>query len=110
MQMGVARPAVVVVERGRDEPFDIGIATTSASFSGRGGPDLAVKEVFDARIVWFSTINEPVARILAHHWPDASNLGDITTIDWGTVPPVDLLCGGFPCINVKWSPPAVRGR
>jgi len=51
--------------------------------------------------VWFSVINEPVARVFAHHWPDAPNLGDITTIDWNTVEPVDILCGGFPCQDVS---------
>ncbi|MFT3799045.1 DNA cytosine methyltransferase [Microbacterium sp.] len=70
-------------------------------FSGYGGLDLAVEEVFDARTVWFSEINEPVARVFAHHWPGAPNLGDITTIDWNTVPPVDILCGGFPCQDVS---------
>lgn len=42
-------------------------------FSGYGGLDLAVEQVFDARTVWFSGINEPVARVFAHHWPDAPN-------------------------------------
>ncbi|MGC0142663.1 DNA cytosine methyltransferase [Pseudactinotalea sp. Z1732] len=70
-------------------------------FSGYGGLDLAVEEVFDARTIWFSEINEPVARVFAHHWPDAPNLGDITTIDWQTVEPVDVLCGGFPCQDVS---------
>jgi DNA (cytosine-5)-methyltransferase 1 len=70
-------------------------------FSGYGGLDLAVEEVFDARTVWFSEINEPVARVFAHHWPDAPNLGDITEIDWSTAAPVDVLCGGFPCQDVS---------
>ncbi len=70
-------------------------------FSGYGGLDLAVEEVFDADTVWFSEVNEPVARVFAHHWPDAPNLGDITTIDWSTAPPVDILCGGFPCQDVS---------
>ncbi|WP_205879339.1 DNA cytosine methyltransferase [Leucobacter triazinivorans] len=51
--------------------------------------------------LWFSEINEPVARVFSHHWPDAPNLGDITTIEWSTVPPVDILCGGFPCQDVS---------
>jgi DNA (cytosine-5)-methyltransferase 1 len=70
-------------------------------FSGYGGLDLAVEEVFDARTIWFSEINEPVARVFAHHWPDAPNLGDITAIDWSTVEPVDVICGGFPCQDVS---------
>lgn len=70
-------------------------------FSGYGGLDLAVEEVFDARTVWFSEINEPVSRVFARHWPDAPNLGDITAIDWSAVQPVDVLCGGFPCQDVS---------
>lgn len=70
-------------------------------FSGYGGLDLAVEEVFDARTVWFSEINEPVARVFSHHWPHAPNLGDISSIDWTTVPPINILCGGFPCQDVS---------
>lgn len=70
-------------------------------FSGYGGLDLAIEEVFNAHTIWFSEINEPVARVFAHHWPDIANLGDITTIDWNTVEPVDILCGGFPCQDVS---------
>lgn len=70
-------------------------------FSGYGGLDLAVEEVFNAHTVWFSEINEPVARVFARHWPEAPNLGDIAAINWSTVPPVDILCGGFPCQDVS---------
>ncbi|MBN9176977.1 MAG: DNA (cytosine-5-)-methyltransferase [Microbacterium sp.] len=70
-------------------------------FSGYGGLDLAVEHTFDAETVWFSELNEHVARVFSHHWPDAPNLGDITTIDWSQAPPIDILCGGFPCQDVS---------
>lgn len=70
-------------------------------FSGYGGLDLAVEEVFGAETVWYSEINAAVARVFAHHWPDIPNLGDITTIDWTTVEPVDVIAGGFPCQDVS---------
>lgn len=70
-------------------------------FSGYGGLDLAVEHALGAETIWFSEINKPVAHVFAHHWPDAPNLGDITTIDWHNVEPVDALCGGFPCLNVS---------
>ena len=70
-------------------------------FSGYGGLDLAVEHVFNAKTVWFSELNEPVARVFARHWPDAPNLGDITTIGWSQVEPVDILIGGFPCQDVS---------
>ncbi|TCJ80260.1 UNVERIFIED_ORG: DNA (cytosine-5)-methyltransferase 1 [Dietzia maris] len=70
-------------------------------FSGYGGLDLAVEHVFNAKTVWFSELNAPVARVFSHHWPAAPNLGDITTIDWSQVEPVDILIGGFPCQDVS---------
>ncbi len=70
-------------------------------FSGYGGLDLAVEHVFNPRTVWFSELNEPVARVFARHWPEAPNLGDITTIGWSHVEPVDILIGGFPCQDVS---------
>lgn len=83
------------------EPNDDRRLRVGSLFSGYGGLDIAVEQVFDARTVWFSEINEPVARVFVHHWPDAQNLGDITTIDWSSVAPVEVLCGGFPCQDVS---------
>jgi len=68
-------------------------------FSGFGGLDLGVQSVLDARTVWFSEFDAAPSKILAHHWPDIPNLGDITKIDWEVVAkeaPVDVLTGGFP--------------
>ena len=70
-------------------------------FSGYGGLDLGVEHVFNAKTVWFSELNESVARVFSRHWPDAPNLGDITTIDWSQVAPIDTLIGGFPCQDVS---------
>ena len=70
-------------------------------FSGYGGLDLAAEHVFNAETVWFSELNQPVAAVLSRHWPGVLNLGDITTIDWHDVEPVDILIGGFPCQDVS---------
>lgn len=70
-------------------------------FSRYGGLDLAVEHATGGQTVWFSELNTSVAGVFAHHWPDAPNLGDISTIDWSVVPPVDVLCGGFPCQDVS---------
>lgn len=41
------------------------------------------------------------SRVLAHHWPDVPNLGDMTQIAdlirWGAVAAPDVLVGGTPC-------------
>ena len=69
-------------------------------FSGIGGLDLGLERA-GMTVAWQSEINPFSARVLAHHWPDTPNLGDITTIDWRTVEPVDLICGGFPCQDIS---------
>ena len=65
-------------------------------FSGIGGFSLAA-EWMGWRTAWFSEIDPFASRVLAHHWPDVPNLGDITAIDFTTVEPVDVLTAGFPC-------------
>ena len=39
--------------------------------------------------------------ILARHWPNVPNYGDITAVDWAAVEPVDILTGGFPCQDLS---------
>ncbi|WP_412457620.1 DNA cytosine methyltransferase [Kocuria rhizophila] len=51
--------------------------------------------------VWFSEINISVAQVFSHDWSDAPNLGDISVIDWSTVPPVEIVISGFPCQGVS---------
>lgn len=70
-------------------------------FCGYDGLDLAVEEVFNGETVWFSEFSHAPACVFAHHWPRVPNLGDITTIDWNEVEPVDVICGRFPCQDVS---------
>ena len=70
-------------------------------FTGYGGLDIAACEHFDAETVWTSDVDPGACKIIAHRYPDVPNLGDITTIDWSTVEPVDILTGGFPCQDVS---------
>ena len=70
-------------------------------FTGAGMLDLAVEAIFDATVVWQSEIDPAASKVLAYHKPDVPNLGDITKVDWSTVEPVDILCGGFPCQDVS---------
>jgi DNA (cytosine-5)-methyltransferase 1 len=70
-------------------------------FSGAGGLDMAVEAVFGGEVVWHSEIDAAGGEALKHHWPEAVNLGDISTIDWGRVAPVDIMCGGFPCQDLS---------
>ena len=71
-------------------------------FSGYGGLGLGViGAIPDAHVVWHSENQAAPSKILAHHWPDIPNHGDITTIDWATVEPVDILTGGSPCQDLS---------
>lgn len=70
--------------------------TAGSLFSGIGGLDLGLERA-GMRVIWQSEINPYASRVLAKHWPDVPNLGDVTTIDWSSVERPDLICGGFPC-------------
>ncbi|MDF3280882.1 DNA (cytosine-5-)-methyltransferase [Gordonia sp. N1V] len=70
-------------------------------FSGYGGLSMAVNAYFGSRTAWFVEFDSAPSRILDHHWPNIPNHGDITSIDWSAVEPVDILCGGFPCQDVS---------
>ena len=65
--------------------------------SGYGGLDMAVCDVLDARVAWHAELDPAASRILAHHWPDQPNHGDIKRIDWTAIEPVDVLTAGYPC-------------
>lgn len=65
--------------------------------SGYRGLDVAVEAVFGGTTAWVSDIDPGANKILAHHWPDVPNLGDLTTVSWAAVEPVDIFCGGYPC-------------
>jgi DNA (cytosine-5)-methyltransferase 1 len=70
-------------------------------FSGYGGLEMAAQSVFGGTVAWHSEIDPAASKILAHHWPDVPNLGDITKVDWSQVEPVDVLTGGSPCQDVS---------
>jgi DNA (cytosine-5)-methyltransferase 1 len=75
--------------------------TVGSLFTGYGGLDLAVQAAIGGRHAWVSDIDPGACKIIAHHWPDVPNLGDITAVDWSGVEPVDVLTGGFPCQDVS---------
>jgi DNA (cytosine-5)-methyltransferase 1 len=75
--------------------------THGSLFTGYGGLDLAVEEVFDAETIWTSDVDPGANRIIAHRYPGIPNLGDITTIDWSGVRRPDILSGGSPCQDLS---------
>lgn len=75
--------------------------TIGSLFSGYGGLDMAVEQVTGATPAWFVEYDTAPSRILAHHWPDVPNYGDVTKVDWATMPPVDIITGGSPCQDLS---------
>lgn len=58
-------------------------------------------EPLDWKPAWFSEIEPFPSAVLAHHWPEVTNLGDMTKIAdavrAGEVEAPDVLVGGTPC-------------
>lgn len=86
--------------------------TIGSLFTGAGALcELAVAPLLGGRVVWHCEFEPPskkapkptqaAARVLAHRFPGTPNLGDITRVDWSTVPPVRVMTGGFPCTDVS---------
>ena len=72
------------------------VLTVGSLFTGIGGFDLGFERAW-MRVVWQAEMDPYCCRVLGKHWPDVPNLGDVTKVDWGSVPAVDVLCGGYPC-------------
>ena len=70
-------------------------------FSGYGGLDMAVEAVTGARHAWFVEFDDAPSQILAHHWPDVPNYGDVTKVDWSEIEQVDIITGGSPCQDLS---------
>lgn len=77
--------------------------TIGSLFTGYGGLEMGVRAALgdDAELAWVSDIDPGACKIIAHHHPGVPNLGDITTVDWATVPRVDVLTGGSPCPDLS---------
>ena len=74
-------------------------------FTGIGGLELGVFNTvasivpYDNNIEWIAETNGNALKILEHSnmFRGVPNLGDVTKIDWITVPDVDCITGGTPC-------------
>ena len=74
--------------------------TVGSLFSGIGGFDLGLERA-GFTIRWQVENDAYCNRVLRKHWPDVVRYGDIRTVEWALVEPVDLVCGGPPCQPVS---------
>ena len=70
-------------------------------FSGYGGLDLAVSKVLGAEVAWHCEWEDAPSKVLEAHFPGVPNYRDVSTVDWESVEPVDILTGGFPCQDLS---------
>ena len=74
-------------------------------FTGIGGIELGVTRTVqsinqaDNRIEWIAETDKNALKLLEHStmFRGAPNLGDVTKIDWSSIPDVDCITGGTPC-------------
>jgi DNA (cytosine-5)-methyltransferase 1 len=65
--------------------------------SGYGGLEMGLQSAIGGNVAWHAEYDPDASKILAYHWPDVPNYGDITTTDWASLPRVDWLTAGYPC-------------
>jgi DNA (cytosine-5)-methyltransferase 1 len=70
--------------------------TVGSLFSGIGGLDLGLERA-GMDVIWQSEIDPYACKVLAKHWPEVVNHGNIKEINWGSVERPDVICGGYPC-------------
>ena len=79
----------------KQHPFTVG-----SLFTGIGGFDLGLERA-GFTILWQVENDSYCNLVLRKHWPNVTRYGDIRTVDWALVEPVDLVCGGPPCQPVS---------
>jgi DNA (cytosine-5)-methyltransferase 1 len=64
--------------------------------TGYGGLDMAVEAYFDAETVWCAEFDKYASQVVQARF-DVPNYGDIKSINWADLEPIDILTAGYPC-------------
>lgn len=74
--------------------------TLGSLFDGLGGWQIAAMRA-GIQPIWSSEIEKFTCALTKVRFPDTEQLGDITKIDGGTIPPVDIVTMGSPCQDLS---------
>lgn len=69
-------------------------------FAGIGGFDLGLERA-GMRVSWQVELDPYCRAVLARHFPEAERFEDVREVGAGSLAPVDLICGGFPCQDLS---------
>jgi DNA (cytosine-5)-methyltransferase 1 len=69
-------------------------------FAGIGGFDLGLERTGGFKTVAVAETDTYASKVLAKRFPDAPNLGDVTTAEF---PDADIICAGFPCQDISYA-------
>lgn len=72
-------------------------------FSGVGGLELGLELAGAGTVAWQVECDPFCREVLARRWPEAVRYDDVRTVGKHNLPPVDLLCGGFPCQDLSYA-------
>jgi len=64
--------------------------------TGYGGLDIAVEAFFNAETIWCAEYDKHASKVIEQRF-NIPNFGDIKTMDWGSLEPIDILTAGYPC-------------
>jgi len=64
--------------------------------TGYGGLDMAVEAYFNGETVWCAEFDKYASRAVQAHY-SIPNYGDIKSIQWTELEPIDILTAGYPC-------------
>lgn len=68
---------------------------------GLGGLEYGLEAAGLGHTIWQCEIDPEARRNLRRHWPGVPQYDDVRTLNGREVEPVDILCGGFPCVGTS---------
>lgn len=73
-------------------------------FSGYGGLcTLTAAPLLGMDVAWHCETDKFASKLLEVRAPGIPNLGDVTSVDWSNVQPVDVVAAGFPCTDISYA-------